>query len=393
MAKTVDRLTARGVTAIAKPGRHGDGGGLYLNVTEKGARSWVFLWRRNGRRREMGLGSCRDVSLAEARQAASAARKIVRGGGDPIAERDRQSDRTFGEAAEDLLTSLEGGWKNAKHRQQWRATLTTYCKTLWKTPVGAVSTDGILEVLKPIWQAKPETASRLRGRIERVLDYAAAHGWRSGANPARWRGHLKAILPAPIKLKRGHHRALPFEEVPAFMAQLRSAEGIGARALEYVILTAARSSEGARMEWPELDQPRAVWRVPAERMKRGKAHLVPLSGRAVAILAEMKVFGGRYVFPGLKRGKPVSDGTMTAVLRRLKVPATVHGFRSSFRDWAGDATSYPRELAEHALAHAIGDEAEQAYRRGSAVQRRREMMEAWAAFCEGQSNVVVLAAS
>lgn len=383
MAKAVDKLSARRAASETKPGRHGDGGGLYLNVTATGAKSWVFIWKQHGRRREMGLGSLSDVTLAEAREKATKARRQAHSGLDPITERDRSSaiGITFGKAADDLIASMEPNWRSAKHRAQWKMTLLEYCKSLRSKPVSAIETADVLAVLQPIWGKKPETASRIRGRIERVLDYARALGEREGENPARWRGHLSSILPHRAKLTRGHHRALPILETPAFMSRLRGSEGVGARALEFTILTAARSNEVLGLVWTELDPDRTLWTVPRERMKGGREHRVPLSGRATEILLQMESTRvGNFVFPGMRRGKSLSSGALEAVLTRMQIEATPHGFRSTFRDWVGEHTSFSTELAEIALAHRVGDKTEQAYRRGDALDRRRELMEAWASF-------------
>ncbi|GGK28199.1 tyrosine-type recombinase/integrase [Salinarimonas ramus] len=390
MPVQANKLSARAVATLAKPGRHSDGGGLYLNVTPTGARSWVFMWKVAGKRREMGLGPLRDVPLAKARELAADARRMVRDGADPLAAREPPKVMTFGEAADALITSMSASWRNAKHRAQWEMTLRDYCAPMRTKPVDEVGTDDVLAVLQPIWQSKAETASRLRGRIERVLDYAKARGLRTGENPARWRGHLDAILPRPKKLTRGHHRAMPFDDVPAFMSRLRDRVGVSARALEFLVLTAARSGEVLGMRWSEVDFDAAVWSVPAERMKGGRAHRVPLTDRAVDILVELnKAAVGEYVFPGMKLNRPLSVMALEMVLRRMKVDFTVHGFRSAFRDWAGERTPFPREIAEAALAHLVGDEVERAYRRGDALEKRRALMTAWSDFVERRSASVV----
>jgi len=376
------------------PGRHSDGGGLYLNVGPTGSKSWLFMWTPKGKnRREMGLGAYPAVSLAKARELAVRHRETVAAGRDPIAERDREAEPTFAEAAEQLIASMEDGWRNEKHKYQWRATIKTYCASISAKRVSLVDTADVLGVLKPIWQGKNETASRVRGRIERVLDFAKAKGWRTGENPALWRGHLKNVLPARQKLQRGHLAAMPYAEVPAFMVRVRSAEAMAARALELAILAAARSGEVLGARWPEFDLDAAVWTVPAERMKLRKEHRVPLPKQAVTMLRklhESRQSDAAYVFPGEKRGAPLSAMAMIMFLRRLKAGVTAHGFRSSFRDWAGDATTFPREIAEAALAHAVGNEVEQAYRRSDALARRRKMMDAWAAYLDAPkaSNVL-----
>jgi integrase len=393
MARQLHTLSARTVATLTKSGRHSDGGGLYLNITASGARSWVFMWKVGGKRREMGLGPLRDVPLAKARERAAEVRQKLADGLDPIAARDKPKVTTFGEAADALIESMASSWRNEKHRAQWKMTLTVYCEPLRAKPVTEIGTEDILKVLKPLWTTKPETASRLRGRIERVFDFARARGQGSGENPARWRGHLDAILPKRAKLTRGHHKAMPFDEVPAFVAALREREGVAPRALEFAILTAARSGEVMGARWGEISLEAQVWTVPATRMKAARVHRVSLSARAVAILREMQQKQlSDLVFPGTKPGRPLSVMALEMVLRRMKADVTVHGFRSAFRDWAGERTHFPREMAEAALAHLVGDAVERAYRRGDALEKRRELMEAWAKFLElrTQSNVVLL---
>ncbi|MBQ0820180.1 integrase arm-type DNA-binding domain-containing protein [Microvirga sp. HBU67558] len=394
MARQLHTLSARTVATLTKPGRHSDGGGLYLNITASGARSWVFMWKADGKRREMGLGALRDVPLAKARERAAEARQKLADGVDPIAARDNKPQvLTFGEAADALIESMSSSWRNEKHHAQWKMTLTVYCEPLRAKPVTEIGTEDVLKVLKPLWTTKAETASRLRGRIERVFDFARARGQGSGENPARWRGHLEAVLPKRAKLTRGHHKAMPFDEVPEFLVALREREGIAARALEFAILTAARSGEVFGALWDEVDLEARVWTVPAARMKAGREHRVPLSARAVEILREMEQKRlSNLVFPGIKPKRPLSTMALEMVLRRMKVDVTVHGFRSAFRDWAGERTHFPREVAEAALAHLVGDAVERAYRRGDALEKRRKLMDAWSSFLEQQfqSNIVDL---
>ena len=382
------RLTARTV-ATAKRGKHGDGGNLYLIVSETGSRKWVlrFTWR--GTAKEMGLGSANDVPLADARERAAEARRLLARDLNPIDERKRGGGiPMFGALAADVCETLAAGFRNEKHKAQWRMTLETYAAPLRSKPVDTISTEDVLAVLKPIWTAKPETASRLRGRIEKVLDAAKAKGFRKTENPARWRGHLDHLLPKPLKLSRGHHPAMPYEELPAFMGELRQRQATAALALEFCILTAARSGEVLGCRWSEIDLDKKVWTVPAHRMKAGREHRVPLSGRVVAILRELAEADARpFVFPGQARNKPLSNMAMDMMLRRMKRDtATVHGFRSSFRDWAGNVSNFPREITETALSHVIGDKAEQAYRRSDALEKRRKLMEAWATFCEPREH-------
>ena len=388
------KLSARKV-ATAKPGKYADGGNLYLVVSDQGARKWVlrFTWR--GRAKEMGLGSASSVPLADARERAAEARRLVAQGVNPIEARKRDCGiPTFGEVADDVAEALSAGFRNEKHKAQWRMTLTTYAAPIRAKPVDAISTDDVLAVLKPIWLEKAETASRLRGRIEKVLDAAKAKGLRAGENPARWRGHLDHLLPKPMKLTRGHHAAMPYEDVPEFIGRLRQREAMAALALEFCILTAARSGEVLGLRWPEIDFEKAIWTVPPNRMKAGREHRVPLCPRAMAILKDLvKGKTGEFVFAGQRANKPLSGMAMEMMLRRMKIDnATVHGFRSSFRDWAGNVSTFPREIAETALAHVIGDKAEQAYRRGDALEKRRKLMEAWANYCEPSvgENVVRL---
>lgn len=387
-------LTARKVET-AKPGKYGDGGNLYLVVSKTGARKWVLRFTFGGRAKEMGLGSAACVTLADAREKAADARRKVGQGVNPIDEQKRDdSIPTFGEIADEVREALSEGFRNEKHRAQWKSTLEIYAAPLRADPVDAVNTDDVLAILKPIWTIKPETASRVRGRIEKVLDAAKARGFRQGENPARWRGHLDHLLPRPSKLVRGHHAAMPYEEVADFVTQLRNREASAALALELCILTAARSGEILGMQWPEADLDKRVWTVPAVRMKAGRVHRVPLSAPAVEILTKLHLLRtNEFVFHGQKPDKPLSSMSMQMMLRRMKVPnATVHGFRSSFRDWAGNETDFPREIVETALAHVIGDKAEQAYRRSDALERRRGLMDAWAAHCTPlkDDNVVAL---
>jgi integrase len=386
------KLTARKVET-AKPGKYSDGNNLYLIVSPTGSRKWVlrFTWR--GRAKEMGLGSASTVLLADARDKATAARRKVAQGLNPIEERRRDNGiPTFGEMADSVRETLVAGFRNEKHKAQWKMTLETYAAPLRGKPVDTIVTDDVLAILKPIWMTKSETALRLRGRIEKVLDAAKANGFRQGENPARWRGHLDHLLPKRPKLSRGHHAAMPYEELAKFIAKLRERNALAAQALELCILTAARSGEILGMRWDEVDLGKKLWIIPAERMKAGREHRVPLSSRAISILQKLeKIKLGEFVFPGQVRHKPLSNMAMEMVLRRMKLQnVTVHGFRSSFRDWAGNATNFPRELAETALAHVIGDKAEQAYRRSDAIEKRRKLMEAWANHCEPRAGSTVV---
>lgn len=389
--RQINRLSARTVLSISTPGRHADGNGLYLVVDRGGAKRWVFLFRKAGKLREMGLGGVAVVPLARARELAIQSRQQLAEGTDPIANRRAAASetaalKTFGGVADDLIASLRPSWKNPKHAAQWEMTLRVYAAPLRDMPVNSIVTENILAVLSPIWHETPETASRLRGRLEAVLDAAKARGLRTGENPARWRGHLDQLLPAPLKLVRGHHAAMGFNDMPRFIARLRAMGGVGAMALEFLILTAARSREVREAHWTEVDIAEKLWTIPADHMKAGKVHRVPLSARAVALLTVVETIRASsaddaLIFPG-KKGQPLSDMTLSAVLRRLGLVVTVHGFRSTFRDWCGEETNYPREIAEAALAHSVGDSTEQAYRRGDALAKRRDLMEAWSEFVE-----------
>jgi integrase len=395
------------VKTLAKlpQGRHGDGDGLLLLVSPAGARTWVLRFTVAGKRRDMGLGGFPAVSLADARQKALEARQLAARGFDPIAERKAAAAAaapptpkpTFGQIADDLVAKKQAESRNEKHRYQWAQTLgNAYCGSIRDLPVDDIETEHVLEVLKEVWQAKPETASRLRGRIEAVLDAAKVQKHRSGENPARWRGHLEHLLTKRKKLTRGHRAALPYEAIPDFMAELRKREAMAALALELTILTAARTSEVLNSTFGEFDLQNRVWTIAPARMKAGKIHRVPLSDRAVEIvtkLAEANV--SDYVFPGAKAGKPLNGMVMTLLLRRMgRGSITTHGFRSSFRDWCGNETHFPREIAEAALAHATGNSVEQAYRRSDALAKRMSLMQAWAQFCEpvATNNVVKIGA-
>jgi integrase len=399
MARAIHKLTARAAETISKPGRHSDGGGVYLSISGEGRRRWVFLYTWRGKLREAGLGSAAKggVSLKAAREKAAEGRGLVMSGVDPIAawnKPEAEEVPTFGKAADEYLEAHKGGWRNEKHKAQWTMTLTRYCEPIRAVTVDKIDTEAVLSVLKPLWTRAPETASRLRGRIEQILDAAKARGFigRNEANPARWRGHLDKLLPKRAKLTRGHFAAMPYGEVPAFAASLREHPTTAARALEFCILTAVRSGEALAARWDEIDFAGEVWAVPPARTKAAREHRVPLSDRVLAILAESKARQtGDYVFPGRRPGRPLSGMAFEMLLRRINSPYTAHGFRSAFRDWAGNETHFPRELAEHALAHVIGDKAEQAYRRSDALARRRELMDAWARHCEGGAGENVVA--
>lgn len=385
-------------------GWHADGGNLYLFVRGK-SRGWVFRFTApDGKRRNMGLGGLDNVSLANARKLAAGLRSQARHPTepiDPLAERQavRVQKRleaakliTFSQAASAFLEAKSHEWKNAKHAGQWETTLATYAYPFFgQLPVASVDTALVVKCLSAIWSTKNETASRLRGRIESVLDWATVSGYRQGDNPARWRGHLDKLLAKPSKVQKvEHHAALPFTEIAAFMLDLRGREGSGARALEFAILTAGRSGEVRGATWSEIDLTTGVWTIPAERMKADKEHRIPLSDAALALLKAIpKTQDNPLVFPNLK-GSQLSDMTMGAVLKRMGQGVTAHGFRSTFRDWAGETTEYPREVIEHALAHQLKDKAEAAYARGSMFDKRAHLMNDWARYCERGETAKVL---
>lgn len=380
----------------AKPGSHVDGGGLRLLVKESGAKSWVYRFMLNGKSRDIGLGPAGPdgISLADARDARDALRLKVKAGIDPLEERQREAAAalaaaqaaqvagiTFKAVAETYIGANEGSWRNDKHRQQWKNTLATYAyPVIGDLPVAEVATSHVLQILEPIWKTKAETASRVRGRMETILDAAKARGYREGENPARWRGHIAQILPARSRLTRGHHKAMPYEAIPAFVGALRKRKAVAALALEFTILTAARTGEVIGATWDEVDLDKAIWTVPASRMKAGKEHRVPLSPRAVEILKSTQGLRKTWLFPAIKGGK-MSGMAMTMLLRRMKVDVTVHGFRSGFRDWAAECTGYAHEVAEMALAHTIENKVERAYRRGDLFEKRRRLMDDWTTYC------------
>jgi integrase len=392
------KLTALKVKK-AEPGTYSDGGGLYLCVSPSRTRTWVYRFSWRGSRPEMGLGSMETgVLLAEARAARDEAHRILQSGRNPIdarreARRTAAKKPTFGEIADALLNVKAEEWRNDKHREQWRWSLTEGAAALRSRVVDDIDTEAILAVLKPLWTAKPETASRLRGRIESVLDAAKAQGHRVGENPATWRGHLSHLLPKRPKLKRGHHTAMPYRDITGLMTRLRADQTVAARALEVCILSAARSGEILGARWSEIDLREKVWAIPDTRTKAAREHRVPLSGRVVSILEALsETRTCEFVFASPRGRRPLSHVAMAKVLARLEVEGrpTVHGFRSAFRDWVGNETNFPREVAEAALGHVVGDKAEQAYRRSDALNKRRALMQAWANFCEPREarNVV-----
>jgi integrase len=383
----VKRLTDAKVRATQRRGLYNDGDGLNLKVTDTGSKSWILRFKIAKRSYSMGLGPYPEVTLAEARKAAGDAHGLIRAGVNPIEARRARNEPpqvvTFSEAAARYIAAHEQSWKNAKHREQWRNTLATYASpVIGKKDVASIGLDDVLKILEPIWTTKNETASRIRGRIEAILDWAAVRGLRTGENPARWRGHLKHLLPARNKRRSvRHHPAMDWRDLPAFMTELRGNNSISARALEFTILTAVRTSETIGATWSEIDGD--VWTIPAERIKASVIHRVPLTSAALARL--FRIEGNPYIFPGARKDRPLSNMAMLELLRGMRPGLTVHGFRSTFRDWAAEATSFPRELAESALAHVVGDEVERAYRRGDLFDKRRELMQAWARHCRAES--------
>lgn len=395
MAQIVGRLTALKVSRLVESGFYPDGGGLYLQVTGPHAKSWIYRYTFRGRTREMGIGSLNAVSLLEARKKAADCRRLRSDGIDPIDVKKTERTRAALEAAKSLtfkgaaaayIEAHSAGWRNAKHAAQWKSTLAMYAEpVLGGVSVQSIDTALVMKVLEPIWSEIPETATRLRGRIASVLDWATARGFRVGENPARWQGHLANLLAARSRVRAvEHHAALPFDQLFDFIKALRTQEGIAARALEFTILTAARTGETIGATWNEIDVGNKTWTVPSKRMKAAKEHRVPLSGRALEIAEEMKKFGNAaedFVFRGGKQRKPLSNMAMTETLRRMdRGGITVHGFRSTFRDWASECTDFPGEVVEMALAHAVSNKVEAAYRRGDLFEKRRPLMAEWARY-------------
>lgn len=396
MARTMDRLNDLAVRRATRAGVHSDGGGLYLQVSGTGSKSWLFRYTFRRKPRWMGLGPYPAVSLATARKKAATCRQALAGGADPIEQRReenslaRQSASTFRQCAADFIVAQRAGWRNVKHAAQWTATLETYAMPVFgDAPVSRIDTEIVLKALRQIWEKKPETATRLRQRIEAVIDWAIAHGYRQGTNPARWRGHLDKLLPRRSKVRAvAHHPAMPYAQLPAFYLALRNRETTSALALAFTIVTAARSGEVRMARWSEMDLEARLWTVPPEHTKTRRPHRVALSSEAVTILgqaAKLRQAQGEAaaVFPGAKAGEIISENTMLKCLHEdLELPElTVHGFRSTFRDWSGEQTSFPRELAEAALAHVLKDKSEAAYARTDLFERRRALMEAWARYC------------
>lgn len=395
MASGIHKLTATKVAKLRSPGRYGDGGGLWLQVKPGGTKSWAFRFTRDGVPRQMGLGPLDTIGLAGARELAREARRILLEGADPIEDRKQRLGKKraaelkridFREAARQYIAAHSAGWRSAKHGEQWRATLSLHAfPVIGDLPVTAIETAHVVRVLEPIWTTRTETASRVRGRIAAILDWAKANHFRDGENPARWHGHLDQLFPARTRVRPVVHQpALPFKKIPEFMAELRALKSISARALEFTILTACRTGEVIGARWPEFDLTEKLWTIPGERTKSGREHRVPLTGRVLTILADLPHEGADgFTFIGVSVGRPLSNMAMLQLLRGMKERdgLTVHGFRSSFRDWAGEQTNFPREVAEAALAHVLSDKTEAAYRRQDALEKRRRLMAAWEGYC------------
>jgi len=395
MARAIHKLNDAKVKAANKAGRLSDGGGLYLRVSQSGSKSWSYMWNQSGNRSEYGLGPYPAVSLSLARSKASDCREAVARGENPKSLFEKTAEKTFAECVRDFLEKNEKAWANAKHRDQWEMTLgPTYCSKILKKRPSEITKADVLAVLNPIWATKTETATRLRGRIERVLNANKPEaGWQGGDNPAAWRGNLDAILPKPSRLKDvKHHAAMPYKDVPAFVTTLSERPGLSARALELLVYTCCRSGEVLNAQWPEFDLEQRLWTIPKERMKMKVPHVVPLTDPALELLQDLyNKRRDEWVFPGNKRNKPLSGMVLEMLLRRMNYGQfTPHGFRSSFRDWAGDETEFAREVAEGCLAHKVGDATENAYRRSTALKKRRNLLNAWANYCAGRTvdNVV-----
>ncbi len=408
MHRDSNQLTAIEVAKKKKPGRYGDGGGLVLQVSKWGTKAWLFRFEREGRERQMGLGPLSTISLADARRKANEARKLLLDGVNPIAARKKSITRarvatargtTFKQCAEKYIAAHEAGWRNEKHRGQWKSTLASYAyPAIGDLPVSSIDTALVVKIIEPIWTQKSETASRLRGRIESVLDWATVRDFRIGENPARWRGHLDKLLPARGAVRTvKHHAAIPYPDMPAFMTELRDRDGISARALEWTILTAVRTSEAISARWSEIDHSSKSWTIPTERMKARREHRIPLSPRALEILSLLPREDA-FIFPGARKGVPLSNMAMLELMRGMKPGYVPHGCRSTFRDWAAETTSYPNHVVEMALAHVVGNKVEAAYRRGDLFEKRRRLMSDWAKYCSRPaaasattvSNVLVL---
>jgi integrase len=402
MARKLQRLSAVTVSRL-RPGMHPDGNGLYLQVTDGGVKSWVYRYVLGGaRERAMGLGPLHTISLAEARQKAAAARELKMDGIDPLeakrsarmaAKLEKAKAITFAACAEQYIAAHKAAWHNPRHAAQWPATIGAFVNPIFgDLPAQAVDTNLVMQVLQPFWNTKTETASRVRGRIEAILDWAKARGYRQGENPARWKGHLENLLPRRLDVRRvKHHATLPYREIAGFMVELGKHESVSARALEFAILTVARAGEVVGSKWSEINEKDRIWIIPADRMKAGKEHRVPLSERALAIIEEMRGLPpSDFVFPSRVGGKPLGVRALLALLEGIDRSLTVHGFRSTFRDWVAEETTVPAELAEMALAHTVGGIVERAYRRGDQFEKRRALAESWARYCDGAADTAAV---
>jgi integrase len=404
--RTIETLTAAKVRDAKKIGLHGDGGGLYLQVHVGGSKSWIYRFQQNGKRWSHGLGgvtigdrlSDAAAALAGARKRARLVREQLLNGVNPVLESRKARDAakveaakamTFEQCADGYIKAHGAGWRNAKHAAQWQTTLATYVFPVIGTlPVAAIDKAMVLRILEPMWPTTPETASRLRGRIELILDWAGARGYRDGENPARWRGYLDKLLLKPEKVRKPqHHAALPYPDIATFMSELRDQDHIAARALEFAIMTATRTRETISAAWSEIDLQARTWTIPANRMKAGAEHRVPLSDRAIEILNAMPRDGSGFVFPGRDAGRPIGESAMSVLLKTMRPAVTVHGFRSTFRDWAAERTNYQNHILEMALAHKIGNQAEAAYRRGDLMEKRTRLMSDWCRYCSTTSAV------
>jgi len=406
MTRLINKLSTISVQKLNTPGLYSDGGGLWLQVKSARAKSWIFRFDLDQRRRHMGLGSAITLSLAQAREKARECRVLLLEGIDPLEHR-KQTEldvqlaksrrKTFMECCDEYITSHEKGWKNDKHARQWRTSLDTYAApVIGHIAVADIDTNHMLEILLPIWADKTETANRIRGRIESILDWAKVKKFRTGDNPAQWKGNLEIMLPARQKVKKTvHHPAMPYKEIPEFFKQLRERDGLSARALEFAILNASRAGEIFGATWQEMNFDDRLWIIPAQRMKSAREHRIPLTDEAIQLLQGLPGYSlpeiqreNSYLFPSTQKGKPLSNMAMTTVLRRMnKGDVTQHGFRSSFRDWAAEVVHYPREVIEHALAHKLADEVEAAYQRGDLLDKRRELMNDWTGFCCQQLTI------
>jgi integrase len=405
VVRTLNRLSTLTVSRTKRPGMYADGGGLYLRVAEGGSKQWIYRYVTNGRCRDMGIGPCHVLTLAEARERARTASKLRLDGIDPIDHKRTQrvaaataaaKIMTFKQCAEGFIRDNESDWTNPKHRKDWEGSLIRHVyPALGDLPVALIDTPLVLKVIKPLWARVPETASRVRGRIESVLGWATVHHYREGDNPARWQNHLEQVLPTVASIN--HHAALPYAQVADFVAKLRKETSVTARCLEFIALTAARLNEAAATTWTEIDLETRTWTVPAKRTKAGKKtgkqHKVPLSDAAIAILKDMlAIRRSDYIFPGQKEGRPIGHNALWEMAKRASgADITVHGLRSTFKDWASECTSFPNEVSEMALGHTIRSAVEKAYRRGDLFEKRRRLMDAWAEYCGKQATSKVVA--